>query len=108
MTMDWTKLVADLERLLKLRTPPFGMKLFETAAGEALLANNGSAGMPNFRRPRFGLATRISTRPPDGTALYGVFANGVYIHAIPIRYDTSAWEKRFLEQWPAGTDAYQS
>ena len=29
MTMDWAKLVADLERLLKLRNPPFGMKLFD-------------------------------------------------------------------------------
>ncbi|MBV8337487.1 MAG: DUF169 domain-containing protein, partial [Alphaproteobacteria bacterium] len=29
MTQDWTKLVADLERLLKLRAIPFGMKLFE-------------------------------------------------------------------------------
>jgi len=30
MTQDWTKLAADLERLLKLRTIPFGMKLFES------------------------------------------------------------------------------
>ena len=30
MDTDWTKLVADLERLLKLRSIPFGMKLFES------------------------------------------------------------------------------
>ena len=29
MNTDWTKLVADLERLLKLRSIPFGMKLLE-------------------------------------------------------------------------------
>lgn len=29
MNQDWTKLAADLERLLKLRSIPFGMKLFE-------------------------------------------------------------------------------
>jgi uncharacterized protein (DUF169 family) len=29
MVEDWTKLVAELERLLKLRSIPFGMKLFE-------------------------------------------------------------------------------
>jgi hypothetical protein len=29
MTQDWTKLAGDLERLLKLRTIAFGMKLFE-------------------------------------------------------------------------------
>jgi len=28
MTRDWAKLVGDLERLLKLRSVPFGMKLF--------------------------------------------------------------------------------
>jgi hypothetical protein len=28
MNTDWSKLVADLERLLKLRSIPFGMKLF--------------------------------------------------------------------------------
>ncbi|MGH7031185.1 MAG: DUF169 domain-containing protein, partial [Stellaceae bacterium] len=29
MTEDWTKLAADLEHLLRLRSIPFGMKLFE-------------------------------------------------------------------------------
>jgi uncharacterized protein (DUF169 family) len=29
MTTDWAKLSANLERLLRLRNPPFGMKLFE-------------------------------------------------------------------------------
>ena len=29
MTHDWGKVVADLERLLKLRSIPFGMKLYE-------------------------------------------------------------------------------
>ena len=84
------------------------LQRFETAAGEAVLANNGAAGMPNFRGTRFGLVTRISTRPPKVTALYGVFANGVYVHAMPVCYDTVAWEKGFLEQWPAGTDAHLS
>ena len=44
MTQDWKKLVADLDRLLKLRSIPFGMKLFEDrAAMEAI---------PNIRRPK--------------------------------------------------------
>ncbi|MEL7158576.1 MAG: hypothetical protein AAFN30_18540, partial [Actinomycetota bacterium] len=30
--MDWGTLVADLNRLLRLRTTPIGMKLFTTAA----------------------------------------------------------------------------
>ena len=99
---------ADVQVIASSHTCLPVLQQFETPAGEAVLANNGAAGMPNFRGTRFGLATRISTRPPDGTALYGVFANGIYVHAIPICYDTSAWERRFLEHWPAGTDAHLS
>ncbi len=44
MTTNWTKLAADLERLLKLRNPPFGMKLFERAADMEAI--------PRIRRPK--------------------------------------------------------
>ena len=44
MSMNWTKVVADLERLLKLRNPPFGMKLFERAADMEAI--------PRIRRPK--------------------------------------------------------
>ena len=44
MNTDWTKLVADLERLLKLRSIPFGMKLFEHR--EEMEA------IPRIRRPK--------------------------------------------------------
>ncbi len=44
MKHDWTKLVADLERLLKLRAIPFGMKLFEDR--EEMEA------IPKIRRPK--------------------------------------------------------
>jgi hypothetical protein len=30
------------------------------------------------------------------------------VHAIPVRYDTTAWKRRFLEQWPPGSDAHLS
>ena len=40
---EWPRLAADLERLLKLRSIPFGMKLFETV--EAMQA------IPKIRRP---------------------------------------------------------
>ena len=43
MSRDWTKLTADLERLLKLRSIPFGMKLFERR--EEMEA------IPRIRRP---------------------------------------------------------
>src|SRR5215472_3131266 len=44
MDTDWTKLVADLERLLKLRSIPFGMKLFESRAEMEAI--------PRIRRPK--------------------------------------------------------
>ena len=44
MTQYWTRLAADLERLLKLRAIPFGMKLFESR-GEM-------EAIPRIRRPK--------------------------------------------------------
>ncbi len=41
---DWTELVAELNRLLRLRTTPIGMKLFETRAE--------MEAVPRIRRPR--------------------------------------------------------
>jgi len=38
MTYDWTAIVADLEQLLKLRSIPFGMKLFERRADMEAIA----------------------------------------------------------------------
>ena len=65
MTTDWTKLVADLERLLKLRSIPFGMKLYEQR--EEMEA------IPRIRRPKAvhtldqivgpGGAARLDRRP---------------------------------------------
>lgn len=42
--LDLPRIVADLERLLKLRSVPFGMKLFETV--------DEMAAIPRIRRPR--------------------------------------------------------
>jgi len=71
------------------------------------IANNGSAGMPNFRGTTYGLATRISVTPsPD--ALYSARAGELYVEALPLEYDSRAWQARFLAQWPAGSDAFRS
>ena len=42
--VDWPELVADLNRLLRLRTTPIGMKLFETVAE--------MEAVPRLRRPK--------------------------------------------------------
>jgi len=80
---------------------------FETAHGRCVLANNGAAGMPNFRATRHGLITRIScTAAAD--ALYGTVLDGVHIEALPVAYDYTSFERAFLANWPAGSPAYDS
>jgi predicted phosphodiesterase len=71
------------------------------------IVNNGSAGMPNFRGERYGVATRISLFE-SGNAIYSMKISGLFVEAIPLRYDQAAWEKRFLELWPAGSPAHRS
>ncbi|MGE0417797.1 MAG: DUF169 domain-containing protein [Acetobacteraceae bacterium] len=44
MSLDLKKISADLERILRLRTPPFGMKLFENKADMEAI--------PRIRRPK--------------------------------------------------------
>jgi hypothetical protein len=75
---------------------------------DSLLVNNGAAGMPNFRGASYGLATRISVRAPAAGAIYGACVDGTHVHAIPVRFDTAAWKRRFLDQWPPGSDAHLS
>jgi hypothetical protein len=71
------------------------------------IVNNGAAGMPNFRGTRYGLATRISTEP-SRAALYGARAGELHVEAVKLDYDQAAWERTFLAQWPAGSDAYRA
>lgn len=75
---------------------------------EAVLVNNGAAGLPNFRATRYGLVTRISVGARALDAIYAAAVGGTRVEAIPVRYDTAAWQRRFLEQWPAGSDAHLS
>ena len=72
-----------------------------------LLANNGAAGMPNFRDDLAGLATRISVRPAR-SARYGARAGRLHVDAIALDYEPARWEARFLAQWPEGSDAHVS
>jgi hypothetical protein len=83
------------------------MQAFDTPRGRCLLANNGAAGMPNFSGLRQGLITRISaTAAPD--ALYGATVEGIHVEALPVPYDHAAFERAFLDQWPAGSPAHAS
>jgi hypothetical protein len=83
------------------------LPVLQCFARERVIVNNGAAGMPNFRGTRFGLATRISVFP--GTSVvYSESAAGLCVEAVALEYDAAAWQRRFLAQWPAGSDAHRS
>lgn len=70
--------------------------------------NNGAAGMPNFEADLRGVVTRISVHPPAVPTLYGYAFADVYVSAVPLSFDTAAWQRRFLGQWPPGSPAHAS
>jgi len=74
-----------------------------------LVLNNGAAGMPNLAGAHEGLLTRIATRPFVGPQRrFGLRRGGLYLDAIAIDYDDVAWQRSFLAQWPASSDAHAS
>lgn len=80
-----------------------------SAQSERAVINNGAAGMPNFFNTDYGLITRIAMRPPQHVKpAYGARVQGLYVHALPVHYDTRAWRKSFLANWPPRSPAYES
>ena len=52
---------------------------------------------------------RIATRPFEGPQRrFGLRRGGLHLDAIAIDYDDIAWQRSFLAQWPAGSDAHAS
>jgi hypothetical protein len=112
-TLSTPEGIADTERALMQA----GVRVFASShtclpvlkafPGGRAIVNNGAAGMPNFRGERYGIATRISTRPARDP-LYGARCGALHVEAMAVAYDAAAWEKRFLELWPAGSDAHRS
>ena len=83
------------------------LPVLQRFSGDRAIVNNGAAGMPNFHGTRYGLATRISTELAS-RALYGTRAGELHVDAVTLGYDPAAWERTFLSQWPAGSDAHRS
>jgi hypothetical protein len=81
---------------------------FRLPSGRMTVANNGSAGMPNFADTRFGVITRIATTPSPHKPLYGLAREGVHIDALAVHYDHDAFLRRFLARWPEGSPAHAS
>ncbi len=88
------------------------LKVFDTPLGERFVVNNGAAGMPNFINTRYGLITRLAAIPCPpalcSARLYGADAAGVYIDALAVRFDASAWDAEFERVWPKLSPAYLS
>lgn len=73
------------------------------------ILNNGAAGMPNFRSDGAGLLTRIALGPHEGGARRaGVRAGEVFCEALAIEVDAAEAHRRFVAQWPRGSDAHAS
>ncbi|HET8610681.1 MAG TPA: hypothetical protein VFM11_13180 [Burkholderiales bacterium] len=84
-------------------------KALAVPGGEALVINNGSAGMPNLRGTAFGLVTRIARRPArSGTSCLTLRCRGLFVDLLKIDFDQRRWLDDFLENWPADSPAHQS
>ena len=60
------------------------------------------------RGERFGADHAHLGAPAPAIALYGARVAGVFVDALAVRYDTPAWQRRFLASWPAGSAAHDS
>ena len=88
------------------------LPVFQAIGGGAAprwVLNNGAAGMPNFRGDDAGLLTRFALRPFEGAERrFGVRCGEVFIDAIAVESDATAWRAEFQRLWPAGSDAHAS
>lgn len=84
------------------------LKSLARGAQQAVVINNGAAGMPNVGGKFPGLITRIALTPSPFSAAYGTCVADAHVDAIPVAYDQDRWIGMFLANWPAQSDAYLS
>jgi hypothetical protein len=78
-----------------------------------LIVNNGSAGMANIANSTHGLITRISRAPFMPTSdkklsQASARSGGLHIDLLRVDFDSVAWTKKFLLNWPAASAAHTS
>lgn len=83
------------------------MRTISVDSRRRCVINNGSAGMPNFRGRRYGLAVRIAMQATDD-AIFGTVVNGVHVGAVALAYDHDAWVRQFREIWDEDSPARHS
>lgn len=99
---------AQVDVFASTHTCQAGLRQMALPHGQGMVINNGAAGMPNQAGQRFGLLTRISTKPSPHRALQSARQNSAWIDALPIHYDHARWVDRFLANWPKGSAAWLS
>jgi len=100
--------VAGVDVFASTHTCLPALRDFCLPGGNLLIANNGAAGMPNFKGARDGVITRIAAAPSPHPTLYGLQRNGVFVDALAVNYDHKAFLAQFLKRWPKGSPAYDS
>lgn len=68
------------------------------------VVNNGAAGLPNFEGEQYGLCIRMAERPRED-ALFECEVGGLWVQAIPVRYDHQAFLRWFDELWSPASAA---
>ena len=75
-----------------------------TKLNDGIFINNGAAGLPTFEGQQFGILTRIAATPCDD-AVYRAEHKGLFIEAVPVRYDQAAYVEWFDKLWPRRSPA---
>ncbi len=100
---------ANLDGFASSHTCLPAFRQFHDDGRQHIVINNGAAGMPNFARTQYGLFTRISVYPArEGLSQYGGKFGDAHVDAIPVHYDVAAFERAFLDNWPANSPAHHS
>lgn len=78
------------------------------AGRRRLLLNNGAAGMGNLARDTRGLVMRLGPRPTVTDPLMARTVGAMTGSLEPVNFDLAAWQQRFDQLWPPGSDAERS
>lgn len=81
------------------------MRCFHLDGRDCVVANNGAAGMPNFRGECYGLLTRIAISPSPHPSLYGCQLGSAFIDTLPVHYVQQDWFRDFRINWSPGSPA---
>jgi len=68
------------------------------ALEDGVVINNGATGLPNFEGQQFGIVSRIATTSSDEW-IFGTQLDGLFIEAVPVRYDHDAYLAWFDDLW---------